>query len=203
MLYGIYRFLLSRQLIKNERNRLKAYAELKRRFYISITHELRTPLTLILGNAEEIRGNAKYKKRILQNTKIIRNQIDKILVPPKSNEMQLDLVQAEVINFLKTIVASFDVLANNKHITLSFQPKEEILFMDFDPEKFQQIITNLLSNALKFTPKQGRVTINAEKTLRKTKPFLKIEVKDTGIGIDKKNLERVFEEYFQEKQNRN
>ncbi|MCB0582126.1 MAG: response regulator [Phaeodactylibacter sp.] len=198
--YGFYSFQLSRRLAEREARRLREHDELKSRFFANISHELRTPLSLIYGSAEMIRGNGAFRGQILHNARILQNQTRKILdlARLESSKIELSLIQDDVISLLKNTCASFAVLAGRKKIDLQFQSNEQELFMDLDPERLQQVISNLLSNALKFTPEGGAVTVCAEKASENSGPWLKIAVQDTGIGIEEENQHKIFDRYFQE-----
>lgn len=189
------------QLAIRKTQQLREHDELKSRFFTNISHEIQTPLSLIHGSAEMVEGNEAFKKQILQNTRILHNQIRKILDLSRleSSRITLLTVQDDVIRLLQIITDSFKVLASRKMILLQFHTEENELFMDLDPERFQQAINNLLSNALKFTPKGGAVTLLAETTVKESSPWLKIEVQDTGIGIEEEDLEKIFLRYYRGK----
>ena len=196
----LYRFQLKQKLDHAENIQLKKNDEDKRRFFANITHELRTPLQIIIGEIDHIKENEEHKKLILFYARALANRINKILDLSKleSKKMELYLVQDEVISFVKMVTDSFQTRAKNKNIYLQFQSDETELFMDFDPERLQQILTNLLDNAFKFTPENGKVKVKIIKVISRNNLFLKIEASDTGIGIEKENQEKIFERYFQE-----
>ena len=189
----------------NKRRRAEKEAkereEIMTKFYTNVTHELRTPLTIIQGNAEEIENHQGNKNLILRNTRIIQNQINKILDLSRleSGAMNLQLIQGKITEFVKTITTAFQVLAEMKQIDLGFHSElEDDLYMDFDQEKLQQVVTNLLSNALKFTNDNGKINVTLRASELRGAPWLVIEVRDDGIGIEPKNLSKIFDRYFQE-----
>ncbi|MFT3751440.1 MAG: response regulator [Paludibacter sp.] len=110
----------------------------------------------------------------------------------------LNLSVGNVVAFVKDICYSFTELANRKSINFSFSTSVSELRMEFDPEKMRKIISNLLSNAFKFTPNNGKidVTIGLVQQLNDQKQLLKITVSDSGIGIPAKDLERIFERFY-------
>ncbi len=189
------------QLAIRKTQQLREHDELKSRFFTNISHEIQTPLSLIHGSAEMVEGNEAFKKQILHNTRVLHNQIRKILDLSRleSSRIILSTFQDDVIRILKIITDSFKVLASRKMIHLQFHTGENELFMDLDPERFQQVINNLLSNALKFTPKGGAVTLLAEATIKESSRWLKIQVQDTGIGIYEEDLEKIFLRYYRGK----
>ena len=101
--------------------------------------------------------------------------------------MKLDLVQADIIPYLEYLTESCHSLARDKHLNLSFYSKEPVLVMDFDEMVIQQIITNLVSNAIKFTPQYGSVKVIAERH-PELPGWLRVTVKDTGKGIPKEKV---------------
>ena len=88
-------------------------------------------------------------------------------------------------------------MAADKEIQLTFYSEEEELMMDYDDVKIQHIIYNLLSNALKFTLEGGKVIIHLQKIIQEEKPYLKLIVRDTGIGIPKKQIAHIFDRFYQ------
>ncbi len=197
--YAVYRFNLNRQFEKQEAFRLKELDTLKSRLYTNITHEFRTPLTVIMGIADNLKGNLQESKLIRRNSKNLLRLINQLLDLSKldSGTMKMDMVQGDVINYLRYLTESFYSMAQEKKIGLSFSTEEEVLEMDFDEVKVQHVIYNLLSNALKFTKEGGSIFINTSKKIRNNQPWLQIKVQDTGIGIPEKQLPHIFDRFFQ------
>ncbi len=168
--------------------------EFKTRFYTNITHEFRTPLTIILGMAEQL-ADGEAVKMIKRNGRKLLNLTNQMLNLSKleANAMPVNLVQDDVVAYLKYLSESFHSLAEAKNIHLGFSAQPEIIKMDFDPEKMQDIVSNLLSNAIKFTPENGQVQI----AVRKQGGQLVLTVKDTGVGISEEHLPQIFDRYFQ------
>ncbi len=195
-----YRFLLSRRLQEAESKRLRELDAAKSRLFTNITHEFRTPLTLILGGVDELRNktNGALQSTLNQmerNGKQLLRLVNQMLglARIESGHLTLNLVHDEVIIFLKYLTDSFHSMAAAKQISLSFESRLEALTMDYDPEYLQQVVGNLLSNALKFTPEGGKVTV---KTMVRKKDHLQIEVEDTGIGIAPHDLPHIFDRFF-------
>ena len=197
--YGVYRFNLNRQYEKQEAFRLKELDTLKSRLYTNITHEFRTPLTVIMGIADNLRGNQQERNLIRRNSKNLLRLINQLLDLSKldSGTMQMDVVQGDIINYLRYLTESFYSMAQEKEIGLTFNTAVEQLEMDFDEVKVQHIIYNLLSNALKFTKENGTVQIHTSQKTRNDQPFLHIKVQDTGVGISPEQLPHVFDRFYQ------
>lgn len=184
-----------------ERNKqLQELDELKSRFFTNIAHELRTPLTIISGMANQMQENPeqwsdKGLKMILRNSDSLLNLVNQILDLRKleSGNLQLQLVQGDIIQYLNYIIESFQSLAESKDIQLHFLADEAKLLMDYDPEKFMRIVSNLLSNAIKYTPGGGNVYVQ----ISQNDDQLQIKVKDTGIGIPADKLPNIFDRFYQ------
>ena len=181
-----------------EADRLKELNEFKARFYTNITHEFRTPLTVIMGISEIIEEHEKEKALIQRNSQNLLRLVNQLLDLSKleSGTLALNKVHRDIIIYLQYLTESFYSAATQKNIRLLFHSEEKQLMMDYDEEKIQQIVYNLLSNALKFTDKQGRIIFHASKTEQNESPFLKLKIKDTGIGIPPENLGHIFDRFY-------
>lgn len=211
-LYALRRFELNRTRLKNiikmrefEANKQKELDEMKSRFFANLSHEFRTPLMLIKGPLEQMMEdksdgkNANRYKMIYRNTHNLQSLIDQLLelsqleaaaIPVKAKEENL-------ITVVKGLVYSFESLAQEKKINLSFKSSENIITVWIDKDKFEKVINNLLSNAFKFTNEGGRIEVAAEKISGNPKEFIQIKVSDSGIGIPKVKLEKIFDRFYQ------
>ncbi|HFA48718.1 MAG TPA: response regulator [Bacteroidetes bacterium] len=183
-----------------ENIRLKELDETKSRIFTNISHEFRSPLTIIMGMIENLKGDEKSKKSIQQESENLLTLINQILDLSKleSNHLKLKLIQDDIYGFIKYAIGSFQTLATLKSIHLNFFPEKKELIMDYDPERFREILYNLLSNAIKFTAEYGAVTVSAKEVVKNGKQFLEVKTKDTGIGIKKDKLKKIFERFHQE-----
>ena len=197
--YQFYKFNLKQQLRKAETHRLEELNTLKTRLYTNITHEFRTPLTVIMGMAENIQGHDEARKLIQRNSQNLLTLINQLLDLSKleSGQMVLHNIQGDIINYLQYLTESFYSMANDKNIRLTFYAETKELIMDYDEDKIQHIIYNLLSNALKFTDGEGKIILHALQIEQKGKSFLKLKVQDTGIGINQEELLHIFERFYQ------
>lgn len=186
---------LSLQQERSKQTQLEELNELKNRFYTNITHEFRTPLTVIMGMADNIKGNEQEKKLILRNSQNLLRLINQLLDLSKleKGNLPLKMVQSDVVAFTRYLTESFFSMAEEKHIRLTFYAEEERILMDFDEEKLQYVVYNLLSNALKFTPDRGKVILH----LKEEGDHLRIRVQDTGIGIPSEQLPYIFDRFYQ------
>lgn len=199
ILYAVYRFQLSRKLQLAESHRLRDLDAFKTRFYTNITHEFRTPLTVILGLAEQALDKSRRKReeavRLIRRNgqhllRLVNQMLD--LSKAESGALKARMVQSDMVHFLKYNLESYHSWAEARQVELRFHSEVEGLAMDFDPEKVQDIFSNLLSNALKATPPGGRITVRVEAD----EHFLSCAVEDTGHGIQKEQLPFIFDRFF-------
>ena len=210
--YGFFRFRMNRlrlhdalQQEKMEALRLQELDEVKTRFFSNITHEFRTPLTLILGPAEQLLKKTQDKEthtelsRIERNAKQLLKLINQLLDLNKleAHSMKMEIYSVEVIALIHYIVDTFKTDAAQKSITLTLHTDIEYLHIFSDTDKLQKIISNLLSNALKFTPSGGTVDVFVESIAGENENFLRIKVRDTGIGISAEQQQKVFGRFYQ------
>ncbi len=178
---------------------------LKSRFFTNISHEFRTPLTVISGMIGQVEENPgrwlrKGAEMIRRNTDNLLNLVNQILDLRKleAGKLELQLRQGNVVSYLHYICDSFQGLALERDIQLHFEPAEPEIIMDFDPEKLLRILSNLLSNALKFTPPGGEVFLETkQQAAAEGEPQLQLTVRDTGIGIAEEGLPHLFERFYQ------
>ena len=208
---------------KNEK--LQELDTLKSRFFANISHEFRTPLTLILGEIKNVlpeqekQNNKNKLSRALRSAGQMQRLINQLLDLSKFDAGQMTLKASEqnIVPLLKLLTGSFESLAKQKLITLSFESVEEDISVFFEQDKIDKVINNLLSNAIKFTPAGGTILVKVEfgDTLPVAsqevaegniavedaaggeKSEVKISVRDSGIGIAKDRLPHIFDRFYQ------
>ncbi|MEN0004763.1 MAG: ATP-binding protein [Bacteroidota bacterium] len=196
------------ETITLQAEKLKELDQAKSRFFANVSHELRTPITLIQGPVQSVLKNQqldprnhKLLGRAVQNTKQLTKLVNEILDMTKLEANKLELHETEVVLYplLRRYIANFQSLADNKNITLSFeyQPSKTLQLL-LDEDKFGKIINNLLSNALKFTAKDGQVHILVEDQGQ----YLCLQVQDSGRGIPKADLAYIFDRFYQSSGNK-
>ena len=216
ILYLIYNYYKQQAALKNklllEQVSHQKDLELNKerfRFFTNISHEFRTPLTLILGPVEELLGKEGLQSSLGRKLTLIYRNAHKLLDlitmlldfrKVESGNMEVKVNKGDMVLFSKDIVNTFRSLADHKGITLKFISQSEYIEAWFDREKFEIIYNNLLSNALKFTPKGGNITIEIQerfpRLLNVNAEIISITIADTGIGIAEKHIDHIFESYY-------
>ncbi len=210
IIWLLYQFNLGKQLAEIEKQKVLEVDGIKSKMYANISHEFRTPLTVILGIADTLKSNIKNKKfegvsksleMIGRNGNEMLHMVNEMLDLSKSEsgKMQLQLVQTDVIPLIKYICESFNSLADENQINLTVYSEIETLIMDFDSKKLTSILSNLLTNAFKFTPILGKIIVHINEVFKNNKSYLKIKVIDNGIGISDDELANIFNRYYQPK----
>lgn len=211
-LFTIRKFELNRSRLKNilkmreyEAIKQKELDETKSRFFSNLSHEFRTPLMLIKGPLEQLMNNESNGKNldryklIHRNTENLQSLIDQLLelTQLESASIPLKAKYENLSNHIRRLVYSFKSFADKKNINFTYNSVEDSLFAWIDSDKLEKIINNLLSNALKFTPEGGSVTIDIQKINSNENEYAKIKISDTGIGIPKAKLDKIFDRFFQ------
>jgi signal transduction histidine kinase/ligand-binding sensor domain-containing protein/DNA-binding NarL/FixJ family response regulator len=208
LIYFTWKLQLKRIKVKHEfemsrfeAQKLHEVDELKSRFFTNISHEFRTPLTLILGPVKQMieklnEGKMKDELSIVhRNANKLLGLVNQLLDISKleSGNMKLQTVPQNIIPLLKALVLSFTSYAERKRITLKFNSTEDELIVYIDKDKIEKIITNILSNAFKFTPDGGTIAV----TLKTDDRNLNIFTSDTGVGIPKEKISKIFDRFYQ------
>ena len=185
-------------------------------FFTNISHEFRTPLTLILGPTNqilEISKNEKVKEEarlICRSAKKLNRLANQLLDISRieSGKIKLETSYLNLVEILNEIVSSFQSFAESKNIVLKFCAEEKNIFLFLDKDKIDKIISNILSNAIKFTPSGGIVEVEinltsppaeglgeAQNGLQPT--YVNISITDSGIGIPEEQLNKIFDRFYQ------
>jgi signal transduction histidine kinase/ligand-binding sensor domain-containing protein/DNA-binding response OmpR family regulator len=208
ILYYAWRMQLKRVRVKHEfemskfeAQKLHEVDEMKSRFFANISHEFRTPLTLILGPVKQMIERTKETKTrddlnlVQRNANRLLGLVNQLLDISKieSGNMKLQTAPINVIPYLKALVLSFTSYAERKRISLNFVSDVNEIIVYVDKDKFEKIINNILSNAFKFTPDDGAIKI----IVNLNNNNLRIAVSDTGVGIPKEKLQKIFDRFYQ------
>lgn len=189
------------------RNRIaieKQLTEYKLEFFTNISHEFRTPLTLIQGALNKlvnIENPPKEMQRPLRtmdkSTRRMLRLINQLLEFRKmqKSKLALSLEETDVIAFLYEIFLSFKDTSESKHMDFSFEPSQPSYKMYIDKGNLDKVTYNLLSNAFKYTPSNGKIIFKVD--ILEDKQQLRIQVIDNGIGIPKEKRSELFKRFMQ------
>jgi len=175
---------------------------MKRDFVSNVSHEMRTPLsnikgyteTLIDGALEDRESLSSFLSIISKHAERISLLIDDLLVLSRVEAQELPLIFSH-FDIQETILSSISSLehkAKKKEISIGFQCIEEDLHIEADREGIEQVLNNLIDNAIKYTPEGGKVSLHA----CSTSDGIQVDVQDTGLGISKKDQSRIFERFY-------
>ncbi|BDQ02486.1 ATP-binding protein [Ignavibacterium sp.] len=205
IIIAIIRDFTERKKLESELIQAKEHAEemnrLKTYFLANISHELRTPMNGILGYAEMLMMDLNDPKlremasMIFKSSRRLHDTLDSLIDLSKleSQVQKLELENIELVTVLEDIKASFEGFAKEKGLSLTSEHKHPRIYFSTDPRIFNKIISNILSNAIKYTSK-GEIKLLTD--FRDGKIIIKIS--DTGIGISADNLSKIFEPFRQE-----
>lgn len=189
---------------------------LKIKFFTNISHEFRTPLTLIITPLEKILKDLRYKElenplnTVHRNSKRLLNLVNQLLDFRKMEVSGLKLMVStgNIVSFIREVISSFSDLAEKKQITFRFRSNINELIMQFDHDKIEKVIFNLLSNAFKYTLEDGEITVelsffeeinlvSGQDKKNEKKAEVQIKVIDNGIGIPQEKLPYIFDRFTQ------
>lgn len=212
-IFGIIAHISSRILYKEklmEKEHAEKVSEAKLQFFINISHEIRTPMTLIINPIEKlIKENsdpAKNKTYLMihRNSQRILRLINQLMDIRKldKGQMKLNCRETDLVGFIDDLMLTFEYLAKKKNINFTFKHDAQALMVWIDLNNFDKVLLNILSNAFKYTPDHGNIGVSLkvtknEKDLTDTTQYFEIVIADTGIGIDKNQIENIFERFYQ------
>jgi signal transduction histidine kinase/ligand-binding sensor domain-containing protein/DNA-binding response OmpR family regulator len=186
--------------------------QMKLSFFTNVSHEFRTPLTLILNPIEKILSSYANPEEVKNSAFIIQRSarrlmslVNQLLDFRKTDlgKAPLETVPGDILKFSRDIFVLFNDMAEIKKINFTFDSDLDALPASFDPDKVEKILTNILSNAIKFTEPGGSITLsitkvpNPSKIFSKgSKDFVEFKIRDTGTGLKTDQLKHVFEPFF-------
>lgn len=208
LIYFIARFFYNRQRLKNqleleriEKEKMEEVNQMKLRFFINISHEFRTPLTLIVSPLQEILSMTN-DRRVQSQVKLIQRNTNRLLYlvnqlmdyrRAELGVFELKVVEQSPLSQVNELMGMFERLAKQKEIDFILENELNRETVFYDPHYFYLILSNLLSNAFKFTTQHEKIVIN----LKIADNNFVIVVSDTGNGIQKDLQEKIFERFFQ------
>lgn len=190
ILFTIYR-------LKHEVSVEQQVSDIKLRFFTNISHELRTPLTLIAAPLEQVLKNTKLPGDVREQLVVVERNtvrmlrlINQILDFRKiqNKKMKMQVQKIDVVPFVRKIMDNFEFLAEDHRIDYLFETEKDKLYLWVDPDKFEKMIFNLLSNAFKYTPNGRMIAV----FIREDQDTISVEVRDQGIGIAENKKSSLF-----------
>lgn len=191
---------MARQLAKQDETRQK--------FISDISHEFQTPLTSIQGFANILKEEdlpkeqrVKYANIILYNSKrlssLAKNMLQLTLLDRE--EIELEISNYSLVNQMNRVISTQENQATEKNIEIVFETPKKDIFIDGDEQRLEQVWTNIISNAIKYTNEGGLITI----TMKKSSKDIEVSIEDTGIGMSKEIVSHIFERFYREDKARN
>ncbi|WP_367391287.1 two-component regulator propeller domain-containing protein [Lewinella sp. LCG006] len=203
--FGLIRFVRLRHKLQLEqiaKEQQEELTEMKLRFFTNITHEFRTPLTLILGPLQELLSREKHPEPVFQQLSLIErnaqrllNLVNQVLNFRKlvTDHETMKIVQSDFVNFLGELFLPFQETAKLKNITYTFVAETPAVNLWFDQDKLEKVFFNLLSNAFKFTPPGGKITL----LLTESEEHVEVRVKDNGVGVSPELEDQIFKRFYE------
>ena len=190
------------EIEKIAREKDQELSDAKIRFFTNISHEFRTPLTLILAPLEELivmnELSSKVREKLMvmeKNTSKLLNLINQLLDFRKSenNLLRLQVAHGDFVQFAKEVFLSFQSLSKAKNVKYQFKTDPKSIYLPYDRNKMEIVLVNLLSNAFKYTPENGSISLKIFEDINNCE----ITISDSGIGINPKQLTHIFDRYYQ------
>lgn len=230
LFYAIYGFIVNREMLKQqlyfERKNAHQIQELdrqKHQFFMNISHEIRTPLALITGPLEKLFKPDIGKQEqftllgiIQRNTRILTRLVNQLLDYRKleTGNLKPELKQGNLNIFLKDILDPFKQMATDKGVEMEFNASHSSIFFAFDPDKLEKILNNVLSNAIKYTNPEGKVTLSVSMVYmdelenvsnyippldleQGSNQYVRFTIRDTGVGIPENQISHIFDRFRQ------
>ncbi|MFH1282966.1 MAG: response regulator [bacterium] len=188
--------------------KLRELDQMKSKFVSTVSHELRTPLTVIISTVNNILDGTvgdvpeyhlKWLNMIKSNGQRLNSLIEDILDVSRLESAKEDKnrIRLDIVDLIRKVVSNLSSLAQKNKIKISVNAFESLPMVEAHVGRIEQVVTNLITNSIKFTPPDGLITIN----IKRKANFISIEVEDTGIGIAKENLKSIFDRFYQVQNN--
>ncbi|NDV66274.1 hybrid sensor histidine kinase/response regulator transcription factor [Bacteroides sp. 224] len=209
-----FRFIINRIQLRNalkiaqiEKEKTEELTQMKLRYFTNVSHDLLTPLTIISCTIDDVEATTGKKlpqfSTMRSNVKRLRRLLQQILDFRKieSNSIRLQVSYGNIALFIKDICYThFSPLIKSKEITFLFSAEPELNNAFFDGDKIDKILFNILSNAFKYTPNHGTIRVSLRNIEKEEHTFLSIEIADSGVGIEEKDLANIFTRFYFNKQ---
>ncbi len=211
LLWTVHFFRLRSRLRREhlEKEKILAQSRQKMDFYTNLSHDFKTPLSLIIGPLSKLLPEVKNReeKKLLEGAQrnairlnALVHQILDVDRMDNRSDMLLILSRTEFVSLARGVWSAYEAAAGQQQVELLFETDRETIYLDVDVIKWESILNNLLSNALKYTPRGGVVRLSV--AVREESRELIVAVSDTGAGIREKDLPYIFQRFFQSSRTR-
>ncbi len=190
------------EIARNDKEKEIELSELKLDFFTNISHEFRTPLTLIISPLNELMENPELSSKVAKKLSVIEKNANRLfdlinqLLDFRKAEyglLQVSASQGNIVRFSKEVYLYFNEMAKSKNIKYKFKHSDDEIIFPFDRNKIEIVLCNLLSNAIKYCNSGDKITLEIEKK----EDYCIISVKDTGLGMEEDDLDKIFDHFFQ------
>jgi signal transduction histidine kinase/ligand-binding sensor domain-containing protein/DNA-binding response OmpR family regulator len=208
-LYWLAWIIKSKEILKKELELEYLEAEIdkentaaKLQFFTNISHEFRTPLTLILAPLQQIISNYNGSNDMFKKLKVIESSANHLLSlinrlmdfrKFENNQFILESAEGNIVKFLNEIFLSFTEFAKDGGYIFTFSTSDEEILVYYDRNKLERVFYNLISNAFRYTPKGGIISIH----IKKEEKDIVIEIEDSGVGIAEEYIDKIFDLFFE------
>jgi len=196
--------------LEKKNQKIEQLDRMKTRFFTEISHKFRTPLSLIQGHIENLQSDIAFADKakqfkmmevIKRNSGRLLNLVNQLLDISRidAGKMKITLANADLLKTLRILVYEYLSTAENRKIQFAVDISDDPYITYFDRDKIEKIVSNLLSNAFKFTPSRGTVHCKIDICSHKINgipPELVIMVQDTGVGISKEDIDKIFDRFY-------
>jgi len=207
-----YKEKMALKIEKINKEKLQELHQHKINFFTYISHEFKTPLTIIIATLDAFFSGDnipdEFKNRIItvkRNALRLQFLITQLMDFRKieTDHTTINLQQGDVIHFLRDIFNAFTTLFMEKELEYIFNSQHDKLNISFDPDKLEKIVSNLLSNAFKFSPEHGQIIFKIETVKENNSPYLSFTVSNTGNGMTEEQLNKIFKLFYKIEDNQN
>lgn len=206
LFWAVHFFRLRSRLRREhlEKEKILEQSRQKMDFFTNLSHDFKTPLSLIMAPVSKLlpevknREERKLLEGVQRNAIKLNALVHQILDVDRMeshSDMLLILSRTEFVSLARNLCSAYAEAARERNIQLLFEANLEAIYLDVDVIKWESILNNLLSNALKYTPKDGTVRLSV--ACREESRQLTVAVSDTGVGIPEKDLPYIFQRFFQ------